>query len=115
MARSCHLVGTLAGRVMKTSAELQQQSFIRKLVYFGLIVVLFTGMTFASRFAGAVRGRPVRSLSVTAQADKLQLQETKLGQANVLGSTARLSLTGSRGFAICLLWITAIEKQKRHE
>src|SRR5262249_29206561 len=37
------------------------------------------------------------------------------GQANVLGSTIQVSLTGSRGFAICFLWMSAIEKQKKHE
>jgi hypothetical protein len=101
---------------MKTSAQLQQQAFIRKLIYFGLIVVLFTVMTFSGGIAQALNGnKPVPALSVSAQAERLQLSESELGQANVLGSTARVVLTGSRGFAMCVLWLGAIEKQKRHE
>src|SRR5437660_2433175 len=89
---------------VKTSAELQQQSFFRKLFYFGLIVALFTVMTFSGNFARSLRGAPTTILSVTDQATRLQLSEHNLGQASVLGATARTSLTGSRGFAICILW-----------
>jgi hypothetical protein len=101
---------------MKTSAQLQQQAFTRKLIYFGLIVVLFTVMTFSGDIGQALNGnKPVPALSVTAQAARLHLSESELGQANVLGSTARVVLTGSRGFAMCYLWIVAIDKQKHHE
>jgi hypothetical protein len=116
---------------MKTSAELQRISFIRKLTYFGLILVLFTVMTFYGRVFEKLRdstrtgmGQPtwlsrqaerLAALSVSRQARQLQLNESDQGQADLAGSTARLSLSGARGFVICFLWIQAIDNQKRHE
>src|SRR5262249_14411481 len=103
---------------MKTSAELQQQSFIRKLTYFGLILVLFTAMTFSGRFVAMIRGAqpgsPVR-WTVSGQARALQLNESELGEADLAGSTIRLALSGSRGFAITMFWLTTIEEQKKHK
>lgn len=96
------------------SASHQQQSATRKMLYFGLIVVLFTVMTFAGRAVEALRGVPSQ-WTVSQQADKLQIRETSQGQAELSGSVLRLTLTGSRGFAVCALWIAAQEKQKRHE
>ncbi len=100
---------------MKTSAELQRISYFRKLTYFGLILFLFTLLTFyrpASELLGSQR---LAGLSVSRQARRLQLNEADLGQADLAGSTARLSLSGARGFVICGLWIQAIENQKKHE
>ncbi len=107
---------------MKTSAQLQQQSFIRKLVYFGLILVLFTVMTFAGRFAQIVaQAKPFKGaeslplLTVAGKARSLQLNESEQGEADLGGSTIRLALSGARGFAITFVWIMAIDKQKKHE
>lgn len=100
---------------MKTSAELQQQSLFRKLFYFGLILVLFTVMTFSGRVVRSATAGRLGSWTVSEQAERMQLRETTQGQANVLGSTIQVSMTGSRGFAVCMLWMTAIEKQKKHE
>ncbi len=119
---------------MKTSAELQRQSYFRKLSYFGLILILFTVMTFYGTAAEFVRNTfaNMRSpeaapnwlerradgltrLSVSRQSRTLQLNESDQGQADLAGSTARLSLSGARGFVICFLWISTIEKQKKHE
>jgi hypothetical protein len=107
---------------MKTSAELQQQSFFRKLMYFGLIVVLFTLMTFSSRFAQLFAqaklfkgADALTKLTVTGKARSLQLNESEQGEADLGGSTVRLALSGSRGFAITIVWLMAIDKQKKHE
>lgn len=116
---------------MKTSAELQRISYFRKLTYFGLILVLFTVMTFFRSACEFVRNSTrssagettwlsrqaerLASLSVSRQARMLQLNESDQGQADLAGSTARLSLSGARGFVICFLWIQAIENQKKHE
>jgi len=45
----------------------------------------------------------------------LELTEDTQGEADLLGSTVRLGLTGSRGLAVTILWRAAIEKQKKHE
>jgi hypothetical protein len=102
---------------MKTSAELQQQSFIRKLTYFGLILVLFTVMTFSGRFLALVRGSPAgpaTKWTVSGQARALQLNESDQGEADLAGSTIRLALSGTRGFAITFFWLATIEQQKKH-
>src|SRR5258707_338162 len=95
-----HLV---MGANMITRAQLQRQALYRKLIYFGLILALFTLATFSGTFLRAATGGRVSGWTVGEQAEKLQLRETSQGQANVLGSTARVAMTGSRGFAICLL------------
>src|SRR5262245_12540180 len=103
---------------MKTSAELQQQSFIRKLTYFGLILVLFTVMTFSGRFVSMVRGASSGAYAkwtVSGQARTLQLNESDQGEADLAGSTIRLALSGTRGFAITFFWLSTIEEQKKHK
>jgi hypothetical protein len=107
---------------MKTSAQLQQQSFFRKLFYFGLILVLFTVMTFSSRFAQVIaQAKPFKGaenlpfLTVTGKARSLQLNESEQGEADLGGSTIRLALSGARGFAITFVWLMAIDNQKKHE
>ncbi|HLW65621.1 MAG TPA: hypothetical protein VKS79_09905 [Gemmataceae bacterium] len=100
---------------MKTSSELQRQSVIRKASYFGLILVLFTVMTFSGKFVSLLRGGQPSTWTISHQADRLQLSELSQGQADLAGSTVRLTLTGTRGFAICAVWILTMEAQKRHE
>jgi hypothetical protein len=100
---------------MKTSSELQRQSVIRKISYFGLILVLFTVMSFSGRFVSLLRGGQPSTWTISHQAERLQLSELSQGQADLAGSTVRLTLTGTRGFAICAVWILTMEAQKRHE
>jgi len=99
---------------MKTSAELQQQTFIRKLSYFGLIVVLFSVMTFSGTLYARLAGRPA-NWTVTNQGQQLQLTDSGRGEADLAGSTFRLALSGSRGFAIAIIWQVTIDAQKKHE
>src|SRR5262245_20486218 len=85
------------------ASPFQQQSLRRKLVYIGLIVVLFTvSFVFRANF-------------VEAKADELALREQNRGDVELTGSAVRLMLTGSRGLVVCVLWNTAMEKQKRNQ
>ncbi len=82
------------------------------------MIALFT-LTF---FARGVLAMPTAELkksigrwSIQEQSDRLDLNELNQGDAEFSGAAIRLLLTGSRGFAICALWISAQEKQARHE
>jgi hypothetical protein len=93
---------------------LQQASVTRKVAYLVAIAGLFTVSLF-------VRGKftpPSPALarnSIAERAERLDLRELDLGDAEVAGSAFRLALTGMRGVATTAIWRTAIEKQKRHE
>src|SRR4051812_47941600 len=81
----------------------QQQVFQRKLLYIGLILLLFT--------ASLIWRRSV----VDDLASRLAIREESRGDVEVTGAAVRLSLTGLRGLATCVLWNTAIEKQKKNQ
>jgi hypothetical protein len=95
------------------ASPLQQAGARRKLIYFGLIVALFTISTFFWR-GTSLAGTPPE-WTVAGRAGDLELSEADQGDAELTGSAVRLSLTGSRGLAVCALWISAIEKQKKNE
>jgi hypothetical protein len=88
------------------ASPLQQQSLFRKIGYIVLILVLFTA-TLALRRSS--------SFGIDAQAQAMEISEESLGQVELTDSAVRLMLTGSRGLAVCSLWLGAIEKQKKHE
>ncbi|MBM3982157.1 MAG: hypothetical protein FJ304_18215 [Planctomycetes bacterium] len=106
---------------------LQRASRNRKVIYFGLIAALFTlsmvwrGLipvplgTSAARFAQPFRWAEAHT--VQSQAQRLEVWESDPteGEADITGSAARLALTGSRGVAVTVLWLSAIEKQKRND
>ena len=73
--------------------------------YIGIILVL----AFATYLIREVHG------GIRQQAEALGVQEESLGEVELTDSMVRLSLTGSRGFAVCCLWLAAQEKQKKHE
>lgn len=81
----------------------QQRSSARKMIYFGLIVALFTVSLLH------------RKMVINATADELSLREVGRGKADLTDSALRLTLSGVRGVAVTSLWLSAIEKQKRHE
>jgi hypothetical protein len=81
----------------------QQQALYRKLIYVGLIVALFTGALL------------FRNYSLQPQAEALALREENVGNVDLSGYALRLSLTGMRGFAACILWRNAMEMQKKNE
>jgi hypothetical protein len=84
------------------ASRVQQQSLWRKIAYFALVVLLL--------FAAL----GVRKMT-DAQAVGLQIREQDLGEVELTDKAIRLTLTGSRGIAVCGLWYAANEKQKKHE
>jgi hypothetical protein len=85
------------------ASPFQQRSLRRKFIYFGLIVVLLT-----------VSGLH-RKLVIGAQARKLRLREEDYGKVALTDTALKLGLAGMRGLAVTSLWLTAIERMKRHE
>lgn len=88
----------------------RQAARTRKFVYLGLIAALFISTLM-------LRGVFAKSSSATlqAQANALGMTELNQGKADLTGSAVQLMLTGSRGVAICGLWLSANEKQRKHE
>lgn len=80
-----------------------QQVRQRKIIYFGVIVALFTLSLILRKFV------------IEPQALYLQLRETARGEVELTSSAVRLLLTGSRGLAVTVLWYNAMDKQKRNE
>src|SRR5437867_481761 len=96
------------------ASPLQQQSVRRKLIYTGLILVLFAFTTFGWRGVEFANATPP-DWSVTGQANRMGIRQRQQGEVELTGSAIRLGLTGSRGVVICALWVSAMEKQKKHE
>jgi hypothetical protein len=84
----------------------QQQSLRRKLTYLALVLVLISVTLIL---------RELKAVGLKAQAGELKMREEDLGEVDLTGSALRLTLTGSRGLTICGLWLSAMEKQKKHE
>jgi hypothetical protein len=85
------------------ASRFQQQSLTRKLIYLGLIVALFSVSLLHRR------------LVIHAQANELRLREEHQGEVELSGSAIRLTLSGLRGVVTTSLWMTAIDKQKKHQ
>jgi hypothetical protein len=90
----------------------------RKLVYGGIAL----GLLAITILARGVVAMPLSGLKDTAgrwtvqeQSDRLELNEQSQGDVELTGAAVRLVLTGSRGLAVCALWISATESQKRGE
>src|SRR5262245_35161125 len=81
----------------------QQQALVRKIIYTGIIVGLFTLSLLHRR------------LILEPQGNNLLIREVAKGEVKLADSAIRLALTGSRGIAVMFLWSSALEKQKRHE
>ncbi len=85
------------------ASPFQQRSLQRKLVYFGLIVALFTVSLLH------------RKMIINPEAEALRLRQVDQGEVALTDAAIRLSLSGLRGLAVTSLWLGAIEKQRRHE
>src|SRR5205807_498435 len=85
------------------ASPFQQQSRLRKVIYTGLIIALFAVALF------------FRRANLEVLANDLGVREQSLGDVELTGAAVRLSLTGSRGLAVCALWATADEKKKKHQ
>lgn len=106
---------------------LQRAALVRKVSYVAAILVLFTiSMVWrgalpvplgASTAAAAEPFRWAADHTIQSQAQKLEVWELdpNEGEAEVTGSALRLMLTGSRGFAVTALWLSAIDKQRRND
>jgi hypothetical protein len=81
----------------------QQRSLARKLIYFGLIVGLFTVSLMHRRF------------QIEPEATALQLREAARGEVDPTSAVLQRVLLGSRGMASTMLWYVAKEKQKKHQ
>jgi hypothetical protein len=110
---------------------LQKAAVRRKVYYLGAILGLFTlsmfwrGMIPVPLSNTARAGEPPTALhraadrladrSILSQATRLELRELEQGEPEIMGTAVRLSLLGSRGFAVAALWYAAIDKQKRND
>jgi hypothetical protein len=81
----------------------QQQARLRKFIYIGGILLLFTASLL------------LRTAMIEPEATRLQLREQTRGEVALTDSGIRLMLTGSRGLVNTYLWLSAIEKQRKHE
>src|SRR5207247_819817 len=81
------------------------------------IFALFVINTFFWRGLDTAEGKSQFAWpTVTSQANELELREITRGEnPELLGSTLRLLLTGSRGAAVTILWKAAIDKQMMNE
>jgi hypothetical protein len=96
-------------------SAIQQKSVQRKLLYFGIIAVLFTLAMFVRLARPVQLGPSAQVAGLEQQAKDLALREQDLGQVELTSSAVRLTLTGSRGLVVCALWLAWMEKQKKHE
>jgi hypothetical protein len=81
----------------------QQQAFQRKIIYLGCILVLLTGAWVWRQYV------------LASQARELGVREVNRGEVQLSGEVIRLTLTGSRGLTTCILWMMAIDDQRRNE
>src|SRR6266849_575546 len=88
------------------ASPFQQQSLRRKIIYIVIILVL----SFATYLI-----RQSEAFGIDAQARALELREQDRGEVGLTGSALRLTLLGSRGLVVCYRWVSAQEKQKKHE
>lgn len=115
--------------------ELRRKAVVRKAIYFGIILALFTLSMFwrgvftlpigdldrALKLDENNNPVPLRAVDVVArlpiryQADDLELRELDMGDPEIAGAAAQVSLIGFRGAVVTLLWRAAIKKQVRGE
>ena len=86
------------------ASPFQQQALQRKLLYLGLILVLFTARLAVAALRRRAAGR--RNWPSASRA---------AARSDLSGAVVRLGLTGSRGLATCVLWTNAIDKQKKNQ
>jgi hypothetical protein len=95
------------------ASPFQQQAFYRKLTYGAFILGLFT-LALAWR-KGELKLFGMDVKGVDAQARDLSIREQSRGEVDWLGALARLSTIGTRGLATCVLWVNAMDAQKKNQ
>ncbi len=96
----------------------QQAATRRKVTYLAAIgVLLLSTLVVRGTVKIPVPGvrEAVYSHSIEGRAREHELTELSQGEAELGGSAVRLLLTGSRGLAVCALWLNAIDKQRQQE
>src|SRR5271166_974117 len=94
----------------------QKASRRRKFVYGGLIAVLLVGSICVRGLIAMPTAELQRSAgkwSIQQQSDRLDLNEMSQGEVELSSSAVRLVLTGSRGLAVCALWMWAQDHKMR--
>jgi hypothetical protein len=91
----------------------QQQALRRKLIYAALIIVLLTAALGWRKANFSVFGMSVKG--VDEQARELAIREESRGEVDLLGAAVRLATIGLRGAATCVLWVDALDAQKKNQ
>ena len=91
------------------ASSYQKAAFRRKRNYLLLLAGLFA---ISLLMRGVIVGA---NGSIDKQAERLDLTEASQGDVELSGSALRVMLTGSRGLAVCILWSSATDKQKRQD
>jgi hypothetical protein len=97
------IIQSLATRILDRLLTPRELLSARKIVYIGLILLLFTGTFLWRRYW------------VEPQAHRLAILEESQGDIELSSRLLQLTLTGSRGVATCVLWASAIDKQKKNQ
>lgn len=95
------------------ASPFQRQALYRKLTYGALILGLFT-LSLGWR-KGELRLFGMDVKGVDAQARDMSIREQSRGEVDWLGALARLSTIGTRGAATCVLWVNAMDAQKKNQ
>ncbi|HEY7424374.1 MAG TPA: hypothetical protein VH682_09120 [Gemmataceae bacterium] len=95
------------------ASPFQQQALRRKLIYAALIIVLFT-VAFIWRKAD-FKAFGMDVWGVNKQAEQLAIREESRGEVDLIGAVVRLSTMGLRGVATCVMWIDAMDAQKKNQ
>jgi hypothetical protein len=85
------------------ASPFQQRSLVRKLLYLGVIIVLFSGSWIWRRYF------------LEPQATFIAALEQDQGEVQLDASAMRLGLSGFRGLVTCFFWSSAMDMQKKHE
>lgn len=100
---------------------LQRAVFRRKVIYFAVILGLFTlsmfwrGVIPIPLVGKSAAADSVASRTILNQSIGLELREVEQGEQEVEGEAFRLALVGSRGLLVAYLWHSAIDAQKRND
>ena len=92
-------------------------SFVRKVIYLVAIAVLLLPIAALSQPATAGRGQAERSAGgkLAQLRSKYRLSQAELGEIDPASETMKLAVLGMRGIAVDLLWINALDYQKKKD
>lgn len=96
---------------------MNQRSFIRKVIYLAVIVVLLVPLSLLSQPATTATGRGEGSAGgqLARLRDRYGLSQANLGKIDPASETIKLATLGMRGVAAAILWNQAHEYQKTED